>query len=77
MPGSGGGIEIALEKVGRSVQLFPLSWDRREVVATLKRSLNAKWETMDTSNFTCGSVADLYFQVDARFHSDGRYSPFN
>jgi glycosyltransferase involved in cell wall biosynthesis len=72
MPASGGGLEIALDKVGNSVQLFPLSWDRSEVLATLRRALNEPWSPVDTTSFTARAAVDRYLQVDAGFSPDGR-----
>lgn len=74
MPGSGGGIEIALDKVGRSVQLFPLSWNRSEVLETLRRAMHAQWEPVDITPFTTKAAASFYLQVDSKFSLDGRFS---
>jgi glycosyltransferase involved in cell wall biosynthesis len=72
MPGSGGGIEIALEKVGRSVQLLPLSWDRAELRTALRRALEQKWEPISTSAYTVDSVVESYLRVDAQFSPSGK-----
>lgn len=72
MPASGGGIEIALDQVGKSVQLFPLSWERGEVLATLRRALTASWEPISMASFTTKAVASSYLKVDERFSSDGK-----
>jgi hypothetical protein len=72
MPGSGGGIEIALEKVGRSVQLLPLSWDRAELRSALRRALDQKWEPIATSSYTVDSVVESYLRVDAQFSPAGK-----
>jgi len=72
MPASGGGLEIAPDRVGGAVQLLPLSWDRAEVLATLRRALLQSWSPICTTNFTVSSVVDSYLQVDRRFSSQGR-----
>jgi glycosyltransferase involved in cell wall biosynthesis len=72
MPASGGGLEIALGRVGRSVQLLPLSWDRNDILATLRRAMSEPCEPIATTQFTARFVADSYLQVDAGFSSDGR-----
>jgi glycosyltransferase involved in cell wall biosynthesis len=72
MPASGGGLEIAPDKIGKSIQLLPLSWDRGEVLAVLRRALNEPYQPIDTASFTFKAVAGFYLQVDARFSPDGR-----
>jgi len=72
MPAGGGGLEIAPDQVGGAVQLLPLSWDRAEVLATLRRALLQSWSPICTTNFTVSSVVDSYLQVDRRFSSQGR-----
>jgi glycosyltransferase involved in cell wall biosynthesis len=72
MPAAGGGMEIALDKIGKSVQLFPLSWEKTEMLSTLRRALNASFEPIDTTSFSAKAVAGYYLQVDARFSTDGR-----
>jgi glycosyltransferase involved in cell wall biosynthesis len=71
MPGSGGGLEISLDKVGRSVQLFPLSWDRSEVLATLRRALGEASEPVVTTSFTAKAAAGFYLEADSRFSPEG------
>jgi len=72
MPAGGGGLEIAPEQVGAAVQLLPLSWDRREIVAALRRALGQVWAAPDTRPFTIDAVAGFYLEVDSRFAPDGR-----
>ena len=71
MPASGGGLEISLENTGRSIQLFPLSWDKREVLLTLRRALNETWNPIVTTSFTARAVAEAYLAVDARIGAQG------
>lgn len=72
MPASGGGLEIALEKVGASVQLLPLSWERSELLATLRRALREAWTPVNTEPYTVKATASCYLRAGARFSSDGR-----
>ncbi len=57
MPASGGGLEIALDKVGNSVQLLPLSWERSQVLAALRRALREPGTTLDTHPNTAQAAA--------------------
>jgi glycosyltransferase involved in cell wall biosynthesis len=72
MPASGGGIEIAPEKIGQALHLLPLSWDRGEMLAVLRRALRANWTPIATARFSAGAAARGYLDVDARFLPDGR-----
>jgi glycosyltransferase involved in cell wall biosynthesis len=72
MPGSGGGLEIAPESVGYVVQLLPLSWGRREVLATLQRALRQTWSPICTDKFTIGAAVHSYLRVDSFFQATGR-----
>jgi glycosyltransferase involved in cell wall biosynthesis len=71
MPASGGGLEIATDKLGRSVHLFPLSWATNEVIATLRRALAVIREDLDTSRFASKLISEKYLEIDARFLPDG------
>lgn len=72
MPASGGGLEIALDKVGDSVQLLPLSWEPGQVLGTLRRALAASWTRVDTEPYTAKAVACFYLRADAQFSAAGR-----
>jgi len=72
MPASGGGIEIALNKVGASVQLLPLSWERSEVLDALRRALREQWTSIPTERFTTRAVVEQYLAVDTGFSAGGR-----
>jgi len=71
MPGAGGGLEISPDKVGNSVQLLPLSWDRSEVLATLRRAMNEPWRPVATTSFESRAVAKAYLRADAAFDAAG------
>ncbi len=73
MPACGGGLEISPDKVGRSVQLLPLSWDRREILAVLRRALNETSRPIDASPFAVKTVAEEYLAIDALFSAQGRF----
>ncbi len=72
MPASGGGLEISPENVGRSVQLLPLSLDRSEVLAALRRALNEPARPVRTASFTARAVAKSYLKTYSRFSPHGR-----
>jgi len=72
MPACGGGIEIAPEMVGHSVQLLPLSWDRGEMLGVLRRALSATTAPIAAERFSIVAAARGYLDVDARFLPDGR-----
>jgi glycosyltransferase involved in cell wall biosynthesis len=72
MPGSGGGLEIAPENIGRSVQLLPLSWNRKEILATLRRALREKWRPVATTPFSVKAAAESYLQADSNFLANGK-----
>ncbi|MGH9688563.1 MAG: glycosyltransferase family 4 protein [Candidatus Acidiferrales bacterium] len=72
MPASGGGIEIALDQVGKRVHLLPLSWDRAEVTAVLRRALDSSGAPpMSLANYSSEAVARAYLAADSRFFSGG------
>jgi len=74
MPASGGGLEISPENIGRSVQLFPLSLGRGEILATLRGALNEPRRPVQTASLNARAVADAYLKADSRFSSEGRVS---
>lgn len=67
MPASGGGLEIAPEEIGRSVQLLPLSWDHAGASAALRRAISVPCPAIDASNFTIDAVVGKYVAVDHQF----------
>ena len=74
MPAGGGGLEIAPELIGRSVQLLPLSWDHRALTDVFRTALHQEWIPVDTQRFSVEAVTDSYLEIDARFSSTGYYS---
>ncbi len=69
MPASGGGLEIAPELIGTSIQLFPASMERAEVASALRKALIAPQTTLDLTQYSASSVAKAYLAVDAAFRS--------
>jgi len=65
MPASGGGLEISPENIGRSVQLFPLSLGRSEILATLRRAIDEQPRPVDTAPFTAVAAVEAFLAVDA------------
>jgi glycosyltransferase involved in cell wall biosynthesis len=72
MPASGGGLEISPENIGHSVQLLPLSLERGEVFATLRRALAETPRPVRTASFTAKAAVSSYLKADARFSFEGR-----
>ena len=67
MPGSGGGIEIALDRVGESVQLLPISLDHQGILNVLRRALKVQATPMPVECYSAKTVAQAYLDVDRRF----------
>ena len=67
MPGSGGGVEIALDRVGESVQLLPISLDRQGILTVLRRALTIQPSPMPIGCYSARNVALAYIEVDRRF----------
>ena len=70
MPASGGGIEIALQRVGSSVQLLPISLNRQEVLVVLRCALKIE-APMPVESYSARAVASAYLDVDRRFSPTG------
>lgn len=73
MPASGGGLEVALDQVGKSVHLLPLSFDRAEVLSVLRRSLLSRRTAVPMKAHSCEEVAKAYLRLDSRFSLTGRF----
>jgi glycosyltransferase involved in cell wall biosynthesis len=71
MPACGGGLEISLDQVGKSIQLLSLSWERSELLAALRRALNEQCTPIPTASFTIENVASAYLRVGSRFSMHG------
>lgn len=71
MPASGGGLEIAPELMGNSIQLFPISMPREGVASALRRALLAPPRVTALEAYSPLSVAKAYLAADARFNSRG------
>jgi glycosyltransferase involved in cell wall biosynthesis len=72
MPACGGGLEISLDSVGKSVHLLPLSFDRVEVLSILRRSLTSRCAQIPATAYSAKEVAKAYLQVDSHFSPRGR-----
>jgi glycosyltransferase involved in cell wall biosynthesis len=66
MPATGGGIEIALQSIGSSIQLLPISLDRRGVLAVLRRALEIQPSPIALECYSPSSIASAYLDVDRR-----------
>ncbi len=67
MPASGGGVEIALPRVGDAVQLLPISLDRREVLEVFRRALKVQATPISMEPYSPAFVASAYLEVDRCF----------
>ena len=76
MPASGGGLEVALDQIGRSVHLLPLSLDRKEVTAVLHRALDSTISAVSLSAYEAKAVAMAYLRVDSRFSLIGKFAGY-
>jgi glycosyltransferase involved in cell wall biosynthesis len=72
MPACGGGLEVALEEIGKSVHLLPLSFRRAEVLSVLRRSLGSPCVAMSMTAHSAEEVAKAYLRVDLRFSLAGK-----
>lgn len=63
MPACGGGLEICLDEVGRSVQLFSLSYDQDSIVSAINKALHVNPEIIDLSSYRSDYVAAQYLRV--------------
>lgn len=64
MPACGGGLEIALDQIGKRIHLLPLSWDHAQLVCVLRRALLQCSSLIDLTPFTCKAVAGAYLSID-------------
>ncbi|SRR6266851_883254 len=67
MPACGGGLEIAPELIGTRVHLLPLSFDRNETLAALRRALGPKCEPMTFAAYEAKVIAQAYLSLDMHF----------
>lgn len=72
MPASGGGLEVALGEIGKSVHLLPLSLDRAEVLLVLQRALVSPHSVVPVGAHRPEEVARAYLRVDSRFSQAGK-----
>lgn len=65
MPACGGGLEIAPDDIGGTVQLFPLSWNQAEVLNTLRRALRQSPKSLCARHFTIEAATEKYLKLDS------------
>jgi glycosyltransferase involved in cell wall biosynthesis len=73
MPASGGGLEIAPELIGNTIQLFPITVPREGVAFALRKALLAKPNPVCLAAYSPRAVAGAYLAADARFSQRGRF----
>lgn len=74
MPASGGGLEIAPDEMGRSIQLFDIAMKESSIEAAIERALEVEPVTVALDAYTAVHVAEKYLQLDARFNERGEYA---
>jgi glycosyltransferase involved in cell wall biosynthesis len=73
MPASGGGLEIAPELIGSSIQLFPVTAPREGIACALRKALLVKTKAVSLRAYSARAVAQSYLAVDARFSAQGSF----
>lgn len=74
MPASGGGLEIAPELIGKTVQLFPASSSRHEIARAIRTCLSEASLTAQLAAYSPRQVAENYLNVDTYFSGTYRAS---
>lgn len=72
MPACGGGLEIALDQIGKRVFLLPLSFDRAEVTAVLRCALGSAQGSVSMAAYQAEAVAEAYLGVDVELNRQGK-----
>jgi len=65
MPGSGGGLEIALNQIGTAVHLLPITLKPEEVLPVLRKAIASPCTPLPMSTYSARSVAQAYLDIDA------------
>jgi glycosyltransferase involved in cell wall biosynthesis len=65
MPASGGGLELALDRIGESIFLLPLSYDREQVTRVLSKATLGKPTPISLTQYQPLEVARAYLKVDS------------
>jgi glycosyltransferase involved in cell wall biosynthesis len=67
MPACGGGIELALDRVGTQVLLMPLSFDAETTRAVFRQALRTACEPFPIDGYLCRNVAGRYLELGRSF----------
>jgi glycosyltransferase involved in cell wall biosynthesis len=70
MPASGGGLEIALGRIGSGVHLMPMSLERGAVLSALRAALHSSPAPFRIEEHTPRAVASAYLQMDRSFSTE-------
>jgi glycosyltransferase involved in cell wall biosynthesis len=73
MPAGGGGVEIALDRLGSQVHLLPLSFDSDQCAEVFRKALRSFAAPFEMKRFSAQSVAAEYLKIDTRFDAAGKY----
>jgi glycosyltransferase involved in cell wall biosynthesis len=72
MPASGGGLELALDGIGSSLQLFPISLERDQITAVLRKAISSNRGPLSFSGYQPKAVAAAYLSLDSRRYEKAR-----
>ena len=64
MPACGGGLEIALQRIGNGIYLIPISLDEKEVIVALRMAAEREPPTVPLDEYSVKSIAAAYLDVD-------------
>ncbi|MGB8028389.1 MAG: glycosyltransferase family 4 protein [Terracidiphilus sp.] len=64
MPAGGGGLEIAIEQIGKQVQLLPISLQPEETIAVLRHALTFTGAPLAMNAYSARAVARAYLDID-------------
>lgn len=67
MPACGGGLELALDHIGKSVHLLPLSMDQDEVLTVLRNAISSHGTQFPVEAYSTKSVALAYLDLDSTY----------
>jgi glycosyltransferase involved in cell wall biosynthesis len=73
MPACGGGVELALDQVGKSVHLFPIAFNDEDILASLRQAMDSEFPSFAMDRYSAAAVAKAYLGVDARFSVQGLF----
>jgi glycosyltransferase involved in cell wall biosynthesis len=70
MPATGGGLEIALHRLGENVHLLPISLDRAQVLDVLRRAIQVQPSPVCLQSYNAKAIASAYLDFDRQFFAE-------